>query len=225
MKKILLLAMVMALSVLCVFSAGAEVTTKTVHMGDREIVTEVVDLGISGTFTYWSAFTGDSATWDQERMDDLRIWFPELGEAKEPPEWVNQVMDLIFCLLLIFILCLVLRSIYRYFLAFRGTHEENGDIAVRLEDQTRRQARQKRNRRFPGFNRIDPVRRRYRRVILRYRKEKPLPAQTPAQIEADTPFPPGFPIREFHETYEQTRYGPEPSPASPFSGNIYNDSV
>ena len=47
-------------------------------------------------------------TWDQERMDDLRIWFPELGEAKEPPEWVNQVMDLIFCLLLIFILCLIM---------------------------------------------------------------------------------------------------------------------
>ena len=79
MKKILLLAMVMALSVLCVFSAGAEVTTKTVHMGDREIVTEVVDLGISGTFTYWSAFTGDSATWDQERIDAFNEAYADLG--------------------------------------------------------------------------------------------------------------------------------------------------
>ena len=78
-KRILLFAMIMALSAVCIFSASADVTTKTVHMGDREIVTEVVDLGISGSFTYWSCFTGDSATWDQERIDAFNEAYADLG--------------------------------------------------------------------------------------------------------------------------------------------------
>ncbi len=77
--KALLIAAVMLLTVIVPFSAGADVTTKTVHMGDREIVTEVVDLGISGTFTYWSCFTGDSATWDQERIDAFNEAYADLG--------------------------------------------------------------------------------------------------------------------------------------------------
>ena len=70
-------------------SAGAEseasaaqtgtVTTKTVHMGDREIQTEVVDIGKKGTFSYWSCFTGDSATWEQERVDAFNEAYADLG--------------------------------------------------------------------------------------------------------------------------------------------------
>ena len=78
-SRMMLLAGVMAVSALGAVSAGADVTTKTVHMGDREIVTEVVDLGIEGTFTYWSCFTGDSATWDQERIDAFNEAYADLG--------------------------------------------------------------------------------------------------------------------------------------------------
>ena len=55
------------------------VTTKTVHMGDREIQTEVVDIGKKGTFSYWSCFTGDSATWEQERVDAFNEAYADLG--------------------------------------------------------------------------------------------------------------------------------------------------
>lgn len=55
------------------------VTTKITHMGDREVETEVVDLGITGEFSYWSAFTGDSATWDQERVDAFNEAYADLG--------------------------------------------------------------------------------------------------------------------------------------------------
>lgn len=78
-SRMMLLAGVMVVSALGAVSAGADVTTKTVHMGDREIVTEVVDLGIEGTFTYWSCFTGDSATWDQERIDAFNEAYADLG--------------------------------------------------------------------------------------------------------------------------------------------------
>ena len=78
-SRMMLLAGVMVVSALGAVTAGADVTTKTVHMGDREIVTEVVDLGIEGTFTYWSCFTGDSATWDQERIDAFNEAYADLG--------------------------------------------------------------------------------------------------------------------------------------------------
>lgn len=58
--------------------AAAE-NKKTVHMGDREIQVEVTDPGIKGNFTYWSCFTGDSATWDQERIDAFNEAYADLG--------------------------------------------------------------------------------------------------------------------------------------------------
>ena len=78
-RRALVIAGAMVLSAAAAYSASADVTTKTVHMGDREIVTEVVDLGISGEFSYWSCFTGDSATWDQERIDAFNEAYEDLG--------------------------------------------------------------------------------------------------------------------------------------------------
>ena len=64
-------------------SVFADSTTKTVHMGDREIEVEVTDIGASGSFTYWSAFTGDSATWEQERVDAFNEAYADLGISVE----------------------------------------------------------------------------------------------------------------------------------------------
>lgn len=59
--------------------ADATTTTKTVTMGDSQIEVEVTDIGKSGTFSYWSAFTGDSATWDQTRVDAFNEAYADLG--------------------------------------------------------------------------------------------------------------------------------------------------
>lgn len=78
----LLTAASMAASVLA-GGAGAlaeeATTTKTVTMGDEQIEVEVTDIGVSGSFTYWSAFTGDSATWDQTRVDAFNEAYADLG--------------------------------------------------------------------------------------------------------------------------------------------------
>lgn len=62
-----------------VATTESNTTTKTVSMGDRQIDVEVTDIGIQGSFTYWSAFTGDSATWDQERIDAFNEAYKDLG--------------------------------------------------------------------------------------------------------------------------------------------------
>ena len=59
--------------------ANATTTTKTVSMGDSKIEVEVTDIGKSGTFTYWSAFTGDSAVWDQKRVDAFNEAYADLN--------------------------------------------------------------------------------------------------------------------------------------------------
>ena len=141
----------------------------------------------------------------------LRLWFPELLQVKETPAWMKQVSEILGWAVLTLALGLLLTGIYRYFLAFRGTAEENGDIAVQL-DQKEQGARihARRRSRFPWLSEKDRIRRRYKKVIRRYHPGRPLPSDTPAQIEAGTAFPSSFPVRELHESYEQARYGKEP---------------
>ncbi len=59
--------------------SGAATTVKTVTMGDSQIEVEVTDIGKKGTFSYWSAFTGDSAAWDQTRVDAFNEAYADLG--------------------------------------------------------------------------------------------------------------------------------------------------
>jgi len=54
-------------------------TKKTVTMGDSKIDVEVTDIGKKGSFTYWSCFTGDSAKWDQTRVDAFNEAYKDLG--------------------------------------------------------------------------------------------------------------------------------------------------
>ena len=48
-------------------------------MGDSQIEVEVTDIGISGSFSYWSCFTGDSAVWEQTRIDAFNEAYADLG--------------------------------------------------------------------------------------------------------------------------------------------------
>ena len=45
------------------FAEEAKTETKTITVDGEELTVEVTDIGKQGTFTYWSAFTGDSQTW------------------------------------------------------------------------------------------------------------------------------------------------------------------
>ena len=79
MKKRILTAAAVGCALILTTGLAAMAETKTVHMGDREIEVEVTDIGKQGTFTYWSAFTGDSATWEQERVDAFNEAYADLG--------------------------------------------------------------------------------------------------------------------------------------------------
>lgn len=72
-----------AVETVSVETTDSNTTSKTVAMGDRQIEVEVTDIGLQGSFTYWSAFTGDSATWEQERVDAFNEAYKDLGISCE----------------------------------------------------------------------------------------------------------------------------------------------
>lgn len=76
-RKMMTFATATALAAAMVVGAQAE--TKTVTMINEEIEVEVTDIGISGEFDYWSAFTGDSATWDEGRVAAFNEAYADLG--------------------------------------------------------------------------------------------------------------------------------------------------
>ena len=53
--------------------------TKTVKMGDTDVEVEVTDIGKQGTFTFWSAYTGDSAVWEEKRVAAFNEAYADLG--------------------------------------------------------------------------------------------------------------------------------------------------
>ena len=61
------------------FEGDKATTTKTVKMGDKDVEVEVMDIGKSGTFTFWSAYTGDSAVWEQKRVNAFNEAYADLG--------------------------------------------------------------------------------------------------------------------------------------------------
>lgn len=85
MKKRNVILATMALGLALGMSASAEenTTTKTINVGGKELEVEVTDIGKEGTFTYWSAFTGDSQTWDQWRVDAFNEAYKDLGIQME----------------------------------------------------------------------------------------------------------------------------------------------
>ena len=77
MKKLLsvLLSLLLVMSATaCSSKDEAEVAQDNTAAG--EVMTEGEEL--SGTFTYWSCFSGDSMTWDQQRVDNYMKEFPNI---------------------------------------------------------------------------------------------------------------------------------------------------
>ena len=65
------------------FAEESKTETKTITIDGEELTVEVTDIGKQGTFTYWSAFTGDSQTWDQWRVDAFNEAYKDLGVQVE----------------------------------------------------------------------------------------------------------------------------------------------
>ena len=113
-------------------------------------------------------------------------------------------------LLLTFIL--IIRLVIGYILQFSGkAPEENGDIAISLEEDAAVRVKRFLSARRPGrdLTEREKIRQEYRRVIRKYRHGRNLPGacETPTQIEDGTAFPDEYDVDQLHRAYAQARYG------------------
>lgn len=133
------------------------------------------------------------------RHVELPVWLKTAGEL---------LSYLIFIGIHLLVLHLAVRAVGRYFLAFRGAPEENGDLSEPLDADTAESLSPLRVT-LPGrrLSEREEIRREYRRAIRRYRKGRPAAGETPSEIEAETAFPRGMDTEGLHERYEKARYG------------------
>ena len=154
---------------------------------------------------------GGEEDWYQPPMD-MELPGPEAGlilqeeaDMGDPSPILEALARGLMLAACVFVIAGITRAVISRFLLFRGGTEENGDVAESLREDVSEKIEKKKRR---GLRRGDPdqIRRKYRRVIRRYRKDTPGIAETPAEIEAAADFQEGFDVQGLHEEYEKARY-------------------
>ena len=136
------------------------------------------------------------------------------AEGREPPVWLQlffQILENVLTVAgLVFIAVLLVRMLQKAVRAFRIRDTENGDEIESLLQEERASLRARTG--FGGSaaeREKNRIRRRYRRTILRYRKEAPGIQETPSEMEKLAHLPDTEEMRNLHLDYEQARYGRE----------------
>lgn len=128
----------------------------------------------------------------------------EYGEV-EPPQWLITLGYLLQTALLAFAAYLVIRKIRAVFQDFRETNDENGDVVEELQETESSQKIQ------PAVSRgrlseRERIRRQYRKVIRKNRKDRPAVYETPTEIETYAGIAQTDAGNELHRQYEWARY-------------------
>lgn len=126
-------------------------------------------------------------------------------DTPEPLEIWDDLFWVLEIIVAIIVLAVIAVMIRKVFQDFRKEADENGDKIENLEDIAESEritaAVQK-----PDGETGD-IKRRYKRTIRRYRKERPAVYETPAEIEEKAGLAEDAAMQELHAEYERVRYG------------------
>lgn len=141
----------------------------------------------------------------------MEIWeMLQDGEpVKELPAFVNVLFQVFGGVCILALVYGILRAVRRVFQDFRNSRDENGDIIEEIKDKGRTDKEEllEKGRRHTDSN-ADKIKRRYRKMIRRHRKDRPAPYESPAEIEEGAGLRDDEEMRELHRVYEEVRYGP-----------------
>ncbi len=143
--------------------------------------------------------------------DPMETLMAEFGEAKPAPRWVIWLTYVIEIAVFAALAFMLLRKIYVTFYDFRKTVDENGDIVEKLEDaeETVQSIKKAAPARRYKLSERERIRKEYRKIIRRHRKDRPLPYESPLEIEISAGIADSEDGRELHRNYERARYGKE----------------
>lgn len=109
--------------------------------------------------------------------------------------------------ILVFVYAIV-QAIRQVFKDFRDSHDENGDI---IEEIIAKEISDEEDMLGKGRRRADTaaekIKRRYRKMIRKHRKDRPAPYESPAEIEEYAGLKDDEQMQQLHKAYEEVRYG------------------
>ncbi len=151
-------------------------------------------------------------------------WMELLDDGKPAPEPSKIAMAVLWgigAVCALTFLCGVVMLIRQILRDFRDSSDENGDRIEDIEeDQGLRQRESIAGRR--GRRGVDSeaerIRRRYRQMIQKHRKERPAPHESPAEIEENAGLINDEQMQQLHRRYEEVRYGKRKNEEYPANG-------
>lgn len=141
--------------------------------------------------------------------DPMAALIAEYGEPKPTPYWLILLSDIMETGILLFFGVLLLKKIRDTFRDFRGVNDENGDIVEELEEVADEIDRIVMPSHRRDLSERERIRREYRKVIRRHRKDRPAACESPIEIETHAGIADSEEGRELHRHYELARYGRE----------------
>lgn len=139
--------------------------------------------------------------------DPMAELIAEYGEIKPTPQWLVTLGYVVQGAVFLAAVIAVLRKIRNTFRDFRETNDENGDVVEELletESGKKIAAPEKSSRKLTERERI---RKQYRKVIRKNRKDRPAVYESPAEIESYAGIAQSAEGKELHRQYELARYG------------------
>lgn len=141
-------------------------------------------------------------------MEMLEMMYGD-APAPEPSPFWNALFQVLGGICLLVFAYGIILAIKRVFQDFRNSRDENGDIIEEIEDKEKSDKEEMLER---GHRHADSaaekIKRRYRKMIRKHRKDKPAPFESPAEIEENAGLKDDEEMQELHRMYEGVRYGP-----------------
>lgn len=137
--------------------------------------------------------------------DPMAILMEQYGDAKPAPWWLDYIFYGITIVIFAIAALTLIKKVYSVFQDFRAVNDENGDIVEELQDTkdiinitvpVRRRKLSERER----------IRREYRKVIRRHRKDLPAAYESPSEIEQNAGIAQTEDGLALHDRYETARY-------------------
>ncbi len=138
--------------------------------------------------------------------DPMEAYIAEQGPPRELPFWINIIFYVVEICVIIFFIFIVIKVVYSTFHEFQDTYDENGDIVEALK-KTYEEEKKLPKRENGKVSEREKIRRHYRKVIRKHRKEKPYPYETPLEIETKAGIADSEEGKQLHVQYEKARYG------------------
>lgn len=138
---------------------------------------------------------------------DMSMFFEEM--QKEPgklPIWVEGLFYGISAVAIGVIIVMIVKEILKAFSDFRETYDENGDKIEILEDNEAITLI-KRGNDEADDSETRNIRKKYRKMIRKYRKDKPAVYESPREIEENAGLLQNEEMQKLHVEYEAVRYG------------------